>query len=297
MGYTLRNGILEADIRGPDTGTGSRFDRTGWITQVRLTSGPEIHEFCMPESMEAGRGTGGTGLCGEFGISSPAGYDEAAAGGQFSKIGVGLLTKRENEDYHFSGQYPVLPYSVLTEVKEGSIRFVVMPAECGGYAFRLEKRVALRKASIEIDYVLENLGSRPLKTDEYVHNFLAIDRHPIGPDYRLRFPVPVDFDEVESDYTSGLLAAEGREIGWRSMPDREFYARLPGWADSVPYYWELTHMPSGAGVRESGDFAADRCALWGKSHVVSPEIFISLELSPGSSRGWRRTYEFFHYSE
>ncbi|MNB71132.1 hypothetical protein D3C75_176910 [compost metagenome] len=292
MGVVLDNGVLEAEVKMPEEAAGSRFDRTGWIACVRL-KGRRRHEFGVPESFAPGRGTGGSGLCAEFGISGPNGYDDAGVGEGFPKIGVGLLTRQGVRDYSFFEDYPVVPYQVVTETGIDRIKFTVLPADCRGYAFRLTKSITLRDARIHIEYMLENTGSRTLESDEYVHNFLAVNRQPAGPGYVLRFPVPVVFSEVESDYTTELLSAAGNEVLWNAVPEREFYARLPGWPASMPWNWELIHLPSGAGVRESGDFAVAACALWGKRHVISPEIFISLHIPPGQTGRWSRTYEFF----
>lgn len=91
MGYRLSNGILTVDIADIGEYKGTRFDWTGFITQVTLEEGK--HTFCVPESLKPDEGTGGKGLCNEFGISRAIGYDEAPIGGWFPKIGVGLLQK------------------------------------------------------------------------------------------------------------------------------------------------------------------------------------------------------------
>src|SRR5688572_25534831 len=80
---------LRVDIATPGSSTyaGSRFDWTGLITQVTLDG---RHTFCGQEATD-GTGTGGIGLCNEFGIFEPVGYDDARVGDQFPKLGIGLL--------------------------------------------------------------------------------------------------------------------------------------------------------------------------------------------------------------
>src|SRR4030043_185045 len=71
--------------------SGPRFDWTGFITQVTLVS-PEgtRHTFCVPESLEPGKGTGGWGLCNEFGNDKAIGYTDAQPGAAFPKLGICL---------------------------------------------------------------------------------------------------------------------------------------------------------------------------------------------------------------
>lgn len=71
------------------------------------------HTFCVPEQYEPGRGSGGSGLCNEFGIRTPIGYDEAKVGDQFPKIGTGLLKRKSEEGYDFFTPYEVEPFPVF----------------------------------------------------------------------------------------------------------------------------------------------------------------------------------------
>src|SRR5512133_1768995 len=68
----------------------TRFDWTGFVTDVMLDG---QHTFTSVESPNPMEGAGGIGLCNEFGIHEPIGYDEAPKGGYFPKLGVGLLKK------------------------------------------------------------------------------------------------------------------------------------------------------------------------------------------------------------
>jgi hypothetical protein len=83
---------------------GTRFDWTGFITQVTLDG---KHTFCVPESYQPGHGTGGIGLCNEFGNEKPIAYDDAQPGETFPKLGIGLLAQRHCQlSFH-------LPYEIV----------------------------------------------------------------------------------------------------------------------------------------------------------------------------------------
>jgi hypothetical protein len=100
--------------------------------------------------------------------------------------------------------------------------------------------------------------------------------------------------DPESSFTAELLDCSANTITWNEEPDRPFYCKLSGWETQEPdFYWELVHQPSGAGVRESGNFTAERIALWGERHVISPEVFADISILPRHSKHWRRSYQFF----
>ena len=88
------------------------------------------------------------------------------------------------------------------------------------------RQSSLRKSrfrtALTIDYELSNEGSQRIDTEEYIHNFIGINEEPVGPEYKLKLPVPVRFTEVESDYTSGLLSVQDCEIGWNVRPNKPF---------------------------------------------------------------------------
>ncbi|MEK5163081.1 hypothetical protein NYE69_12180 [Paenibacillus sp. FSL R5-0527] len=290
MAYQLKNELLAVDIADPGEYRGTRFDWSGFITGVRFAS----HTFCVPESLVPGQGTGGIGLCSEFGIAQTIGYDEAESGGKFPKLGVGLLTRPDEAPYQFFRDYEAEPFSIMTE-QQGtqSVTFTVLPKECNGYAVQLVKTVSIDHDRLIVSVEMDNVGTRPVHTDEYCHNFFGIDGEPIGPDYVLRFPfAPSPWSDDPG--TLNGLAFSGNEVTWERQPEKDFYFRLPG-VDGAeqPWLWELVHRPSGLGVRERSKLRVAAAAVWGKGHVVSPEMFVEVKLAPGERQTWTRVYEFF----
>lgn len=133
MSCRLSNGVLSVDIAdiGEDY-KGTRFDWTGFITQVTLEKGN--HTFCVPESLKEGEGTGGSGLCNEFGISRAIGYDEAPIGGWFPKPGIGLLQKLDSQSYSFISEYPLTPLLLIWKL--GMIRLHILSSRWKAMATR-----------------------------------------------------------------------------------------------------------------------------------------------------------------
>ncbi|MFF2017140.1 MULTISPECIES: hypothetical protein [Paenibacillus] len=295
MGNILSNGILSVEIAEMGAYTGSRFDWTGFITQVTLEQGK--HTFCVPESLIPGQGSGGRGLCNEFGISRAIGYDEVPVGGWFPKPGVGLLQRRNLDSYSFMGDYERTLFVAEVEASSDSITYTVQPMECNGYSMLLTKRIAIHQNTLTIDYALENKGTKTIETEEYIHNFIGIDGNAVGVDYELRLPGVISIEKPESSYTSELLLTEGERLSWKRQPDRPFYCMLSSDAKGeADFNWELIHKPSGVGLREIGDFPISQIALWGVGHVISPEVFVNISLLPRQSKHWRRSYEFFKLS-
>lgn len=292
MSIRLSNGILTVDIADIGEYKGTRFDWTGFITQVTLAEGN--HTFCVPESLKPGEGTGGRGLCNEFGISRAIGYDEAPIGGWFPKPGVGLLQKDDAQLYRFEKDYNVIPFAKEIEVEKETVKYRIEPMECNGYAMQLTKTISLQGDQLKIQYDLHNLGDKPFETEEYIHNFIGIDGLPTGKDFELRLPGALKVEEPESSYTEKLLEVSNNRLTWNGNPYRAFYCKLGGWeASQADYNWELIHKPSGTGVRESGDFPVARMALWGEQHVISPEVFVNISVLPRQSKSWSRIYRFF----
>lgn len=288
----MENEYLRVDIGEPGNYNRARFDWTGFIRQVTLKDGG--HTFCTVESLVEGQGTEGAGLCNEFGIHEPIGYDEIMPGEQFLKIGVGLLTRTNDKPYDFFADYPITPAHVTVETpSQDKVRFISEPQLCNGYAVRLVKELILQGSQLSIAYTLTNTGSKRIETNEYVHNFLSIDGASIGPDYELRFPQRLNSLTESSFAGNDEILHENHQVTWQQPVSQTFYGQFKGFQEITPFYWELVHKEKGVGIRESGDFPASRIALWGESHVVSPEMFIDIRLNPGETKRWVRVFEFF----
>jgi hypothetical protein len=313
----IQSNRLKVEIAQPGTVYNrTRFDWTGFITQVTLDG---KHTFCVPEDYDPQKGTGGIGLCSEFGNEKCIGYADAQPGEAFPKLGIGLLKKNDRAAYNFFQPYEILePFKIHVETGEDRTRFTVDPLDCRGYAVREIKMVSVQGNCLQIDYALENTGRLPIDTHEYVHNFTAIDQHPVGPGYRLRFPYPVRFEQFHESYRSFLppllqkvtpgfvlkslvqsmmntdvLLVEGQEVRWKGTPQKAFYCRPAGFSQTDQPQWELVLEAEGAGVREIDDFAPSRVALWGAAHVISAEVYLDVHLMPVQTQSWTRRYEFF----
>ena len=215
-------------------------------------------------------------------------------------MGIGLLARPDEQPYNFFRSYEIVaPFPIHVMTGPTQAMFTVEPLDCRGYAVRLAKTVTVEGAGLTIAYTLENVGEKPIVTTEYVHNFVRIDAHALGPDYRLGMPYTIAFSTPPAAFVDhmaqmmAVLDVQDSDIRWRATPEGNFYCRPLGFAATDAAQWELFHEPSGVGMREFDDFTPARVVVWGAAHVVSAEIFIPLNIQPGETQYWTRRYEFF----
>lgn len=284
----LENGILKVEIALPGTFyNGSRFDWNGFVTQVTLD---ERHTFCAPESLSPGVGSGGRGLCGEFGIQEPIGYDETVPGGYFPKLGVGNLLKSDASKYDFFRRYDIAPYGTIVKIGKNIAEFSQKAVNSNGYAFRYNKKIKLEDTCLKVEYHLKNNGRKAIRTTEYCHNFIGIDNEKVGEVYVLKFP----YDIATEKMTGQIVCVNDRSFTWKDEEwDGQFYCIINGRGHGEDFSWELYNLAAKAGVREYDNFRPCKIALWGMKHVICPEVFIDIALGPGQEMEWSRNYSFY----
>lgn len=288
MSHIIKNKKLEILIDLPEEKYSfSRFDWTGKITEVKFQNKPvtTIEQTDGENPHQVGKG-----FYNEFGIETPVGFDEAPVGGWFHKIGVGLL-KKEDEQYLFSKKYEIKPGEFEYTLNPKSILMRCISEYCNGYAYILEKEIKLQESGFTINYTLQNTGDKSIITDEYVHNFTALNNTPIGGDYVLKFPFdlkPGASGEIVNP--DNKVEIDQNEIKFNGTPNVPFfYSQLSG-ATEVKAKWELKHLKNALQISETGSFLTKKVNLWGCKHVISPELFFDISLGSGESVAWSRRY-------
>lgn len=284
----LKNERLCVQIAFPGTYyKGSRFDWNGFITQVTLDGN---NTFCIPESLIKGQGSGGCGLCGEFGIDRPIGYEDLGENEYFPKIGVGVVLKPDNLKYNFFRNYQFKPFKSKVTKLSNCVEFYVEPEDCNGYSVLYKKKISLNDNRVKIEHFLENVGTKRIHTTEYSHNFISIDGDTTGSHYNLIVPNLDSVDRLPE-------VMEYHEDGFFSWKDddfqKDFYCILKGNSNQNGYSWDLYNSVRGVGIKEYDDFKPIKFALWGMKHVISPEIFIEIRLEPKETLRWTRCFEFY----
>ncbi len=291
MAHILQNEAISLHIDLPtENYQSSRFDWSGKIVGLSYRG----KSFCGAELAEpAGHLNCGRGFYNEFGLDAPVGYDDVEPGEWFHKIGVGLL-QRDEAPYDFLKRYNIQAAEFTFTPEAGKVRFTCQAPLVHGYAYRLEKEIMLQKDGFTINYLIKNIGSKSIRTNEYNHNFLALDQRLIDENYVLTFPFQIDpAGFIETVNPEGLVQIGQQEIGFLGTPKEPFYFSNLSGGKLVDASWMLENRHSQIGITEVGNFRTDTVNLWGCGHVVSPELFIQLDIPAGQIKEWSRRYRVY----
>lgn len=292
MPHILKNEQLEVHIDLPNENyQTSRFDWTGKIQTVLFNNIPLT---ITEKNDDRNEHYFGKGFYNEFGIDNALGFKEAEIGEWFHKIGIGLLKKNESE-YFFHKEFEIDPATFTVEASSDSITTTCTSSRFNGYAYILTKEIRILESGFNISYQLKNIGKKNIRTDEYVHNFLAINHLPINNKYEVRFPFLLKSNEFGDVIdTEQRIELHKNNLLFNETPvEQLFISHLAG-KEPAKAEWELIHSAEKIGIRELGSFPAQKVNLWGWNHVVSPELFHHIHLAPDESTEWSRTYEIFN---
>ena len=234
------------------------------------------------------------GPCEEFGTAAALGYDDAKPGQSFLKIGVGELVRPKGEEkYRRFGTYEFAKHpewKVTTTVAKATFE---QSAAAGGYAYRYTKIVAVQNAEVRIQHVLENTGTKALRTDHYNHNFFNVDGETVGKDYGIEFAFTPKA-EVQQERWKELAKLDGKTLALTGPLDKgTLYAELSGFGtEAKDNRLTLKHAASGVSVRVTGDRPLSACHVWAIGSALCPEPHMQLDIAPGKKAAWSWTYEF-----
>lgn len=311
---TLNNGTVRAVVYPPDATEGfyrgTRFDWSGVVGSLEVGGKrifgqwysvlePGVKDIAYREAeggFVAGRNSGAVGPVEEFvgGEGGAIGYAESAPGGMFLKPGVGWLKRPDAGEYDRFHLYEVVDGGKWTVTSgPAEVEFVQRLTRDGRYAYEYRKKLVLPegKAELHIIHSLKNLGSSPIETDVYNHNFLTLDNTRTGPAVRVKLP----FKPEALRSAEGPLVLGEREIGYSRELRSDESASVPvgGFgSNSSSYNICVVNEGEDVGVRITGDRPLTRLFFWSLRSVVSPEPYIHLRVEPGSVETWTIQYAF-----
>ena len=291
MAHILKSNSLKVAIDLPlENYKGSRFDWSGKISSIRFKDLPltTIEDTGSKDVDFLGKG-----LYNEFGITNPVGYNETPKGGWFHKIGVGLL-KKEHKQYLFHRKHVIRPAHFDITYEDRKIIIICKSELINGYSYMLKKEITVSENSFTINYSLHNTGEKKIITDEYVHNFMAINNALIGEDYTLKFPFQINsslFDETVNSENKVEIGLDN--VTFNKTPEKQFFfSNLTG-GKELQAEWILTNLKANVGIKEFGSFKTDKINLWGWKHVISPELFFKISVDPNETVEWSRKFDVF----
>lgn len=276
----LENTDVTVQIAEPwEVYQGSRFSQTGFITSFKYRG----VELCGAEEETEKKERIGQGLCGEFGIFTPIGYEQCAAGDFFIKPGVGSLQKKEGM-YHFYEEFVCKPEMIRVEKEKDQVVFYTESEMHNGFGMRTKKCITLEGTTLRVEYRLENTGSQTIRTEEYCHNFIRIGKGSVREDYSIHTGGITDLVEIPEIFcTEGEVLCPKREL------EDVYYVRMKP-RKRKPYRWQIWNQRAEIGIEECTSFQPEYIAFWGKRSVASVEAFKKIHLKPGESETYSRIY-------
>ncbi|MDZ4707971.1 MAG: hypothetical protein SH818_06170 [Saprospiraceae bacterium] len=291
----IKNSLIQARLFLPDATKGyyrgARFDWAGVISSLEYYG----HQY-FGQWFEKYSPTLHDAIMGPVDAFYPVGFDDAKAGEQFLKIGVGMLVKQQDPKYFIATPYEIAN-SGQWKVKKKSNRVIFThKLEANGYGYLYTKTVELVKGkpALTLSCSLKNTGTRPIETNVYNHNFFVMDQVTTGPDYVVTFPFP-----VTGELTSGKDL--GRLVGNQLIYEKPFVKGntvfspgLLGFGpDAKDYDIRIENQKTGAAVRITGDQPLLKMVFWSAFKTVCPEPYIAINVNPGESKKWNINYEFY----
>ena len=291
MTQVLKNENMEIHIDLPlENYNLSRFDWTGKIVAVKYKG---VYVTGVEKMNIADDTNYGKGFYNEFGIEVPVAYEEAGKGEWFHKIGIGLL-KKDDEKYSFSKNYEIQPAEFKVTSKPDKVIIACKSQNVNGYSYELKKEIELLKSGFIIKYCLHNTGKKIISTNEYNHNFLAVNNDLVSSNYVLKFPF-----EIKSELFGATVNPEMKveirqnEITFNGTPGEPFFFSNLSGGEQVNATWELINTKNNIGISETGSFKTTKINLWGSTHVISPELFFDINVGPGRIIEWSRKYNVY----
>ena len=297
----------------PGSYRGTRFDWSGMVRSLRVR-GHEVYgpwydrvdpKIYNNEQLTRPDGTGevvtgiassGQGPAEEFSTDDKAlGFDAAAPGGLFLKIGVGVLRRPDAEPYDRYRAYEIVDGGRwTTKVAKGIVTFrQVLANRATGYGYVYTKTLQIMgdRPVLVIGHLLRNTGTKPLVTSVYDHNFFATGR-PIDTGYKFVAPWPIT---AESISRPDLVRVTGKEFEFLRpfAPTDMIAVWIKGFdGTSRDYAFRVEDARSGLGYSVQGDRPLDRLMLWSIWKNVTAESFIRLRADPGREERWSYTYTY-----
>lgn len=291
----IANALIKAEIYLPDPANGyyrgTRFDWSGNMPALVWNGhnyfgkwfdkySPEIHDVIM-------------GPVEEF---TALDYPETRPGENFVKIGVGVLTKPDDQPYTFSRLYPVVDGGKWSVKKHADrVEFTHILKDIV-YSYEYHKTVQLTKDKPELVLIhtLKNTGKRTIETSVYDHNFFVFDNQPIGPDFSIKFPFKLSgtgqgIGELAEIKESGIVFLRQVKNG-----ETVFCSELKGFGSgSDDYDIRIENKKTKAGVRIRCDKPFLKLNYWNCATTLCPEPYIKIKAEPGHEVSWTIRYEFY----
>lgn len=291
----ISNNQLAMKLYLPDPEEGyyraTRFDWSGIIYSLEYNGhqyfgewknqhNPSVHED-LTGPAESFRGEG-------------LGFEEAEPGGEFMRIGVGMLEKTDQKQYLWNHTYKIIDNGEwTTEYGKDWIKFQHRLKSKAGWAYIYTKRISLLDSppGFTIKHILENTGNKTIETDQFNHNFFVMDGDTTGPDFNVEFPFEIISVEGLQDRI-GAVKIENNNLSFiKTLDTGHVWMDLKGFGDGLSdHQFKLTNKKTGATVHVKVNKPLYKMVFWATTKTLCPENFIFLKIEPGHSETWVSEY-------
>lgn len=299
---TITNKEITAVLYLPDAQKGyyraTRFDWSGIVAGLVYkghTFFDQWFEKYNPKTNDA--------VIGPVESFAPLNYDEAKPGGNFVKIGVGVLRKPDEKAYQPFRLYDIVDGGKWTiESTADRVQFTQELHDSTGYAFIYTKTVRLVKGKpvMVLEHNLKNIGTKAISTEVFDHNFPVIDKELTGPNMKIIFPFNVNTDGEGGTGWGTLARANGKEITFLQTLSRSqqvYHPDVTGYgATPKDYDFKIQNQKTGAGMRVTADQPLKKLVFWANPNTACPEPYVQLDVQPGKNKTWKINYNFYTFA-
>ncbi len=285
--------VMKLYLPDPENGyyRATRFDWSGVIYSLEFQGHQYFGEWKTSHDPYVHEDI--TGPVESFG-SPGLGYSESEPGGEFIRIGVGILEKTEEKDYVWNKTYTILDHGTWTVDKGRDwIEFSHKVKNEAGWGYTYIKRIDLTNEApgFSIIHTLENTGRKTIETNQFNHNFFVIDNEITGPDFQVKFP----FNITTEAALRGIANIEANTLLFsRKLTEGSIWMALKGYGEeTADHQFEVINTRTGAGVRVKVDQPLQRLVFWATNTTLCPENFVYLKVEPGEEKTWTSNYTLF----
>jgi hypothetical protein len=309
---TLSNSVLTAIVLKPDAKAfyeGVRFDRSGLIASMKFGSteyyglwfdqiAADVRDYLfVDDKVVVSPNTGAVGPVDAYDANDPPGYKQAAPGGGFLKIGVGILKKpTDGANYNSFLRYDIAnagAWKVAARKDSVTFTHTLTDAATGfGYVYTKTLRLAPNQPVMTIEHSLKNTGKRAIQSTSFNHNFLTLGAGPTAPGFEVTSGAPLAPQRALGDVAT---FADGKLRWTRAMAGTDrFLTSLGEYGQAGAPYDVTLRNAAGQGVRIEGDIKMASFTVWGIRRTLAAEPFVTLNAAPGQTLRWRYRYTYMH---
>ncbi len=284
MALLLENSDLRIEVCDPNETAEhhlhTRFSHCGYITQIIRK---KHDEQVLGQPTEVFHPFHGSGFPDEF--EMPLGYEEAAHGECFLKIGVGAEMKNSDAPYSNWDEHPVVQKAHTEVLKSPDSLSFIQTAELAHIGYHYTKEIALNGSNLVVTHALKNTGNARWNTLWYSHVFLPIEK--VQPQAILQMnsggklkrddPRMQSCTPVEAVFSTVDLDADGVCLQWDMSEAQDNRQRL-------------LHTQGRSIYQAEGNYPYQELQVWMNHRVFSIEPKLHIDLEPGQEKRWETVY-------